>query len=320
MRRWVFLLACLTGGCAGTPVLAPLLDDASTHSAVELTSTPFYPQVKYQCGPAALATVLNTSGASVTADALVDWVYLPGRRGSLQAELVAAARRYGRVPYTLPPTLDALLGELRAGRPVLVLQNLGLRRRPVWHYAVVVGFDAAREHIVLRSGTSERKVMSARRFERTWRRAASWALVVLKPSELPAEPDHDRYLQAVAGLEATGHTKLALAGYETALNRWPDSTIARLGLGNAHYRQGDLQRAVDTFQALVVDHPSEVIARNNLAHVMHELHCTSQALQEIEHALVIRDTSPALREALLATRATIINDGDRALTETHCQW
>ncbi|MEE4360755.1 MAG: hypothetical protein V2I63_04445, partial [Pseudomonadales bacterium] len=118
----VLLCACLLYACA-SPLGAPS-NPALLH-APELRTVPFYPQVAYQCGPAALATVLVHSGVDTTAEALVDQVWLPGRRGSLQIELVAATRRQGRLPYVLGGDLEELAAELRQGRPVLVLQNLG---------------------------------------------------------------------------------------------------------------------------------------------------------------------------------------------------
>lgn len=45
----------------------------------------------------------------------------------------AAARRHGAVAYVLPDRLDALLEEITAGHPVVVLQNLGLQWIPSWH-------------------------------------------------------------------------------------------------------------------------------------------------------------------------------------------
>ena len=86
-------------GCA-TPQVAALLarPPATLPARVELTGVPFHPQEEYQCGPAALATVLVHAGVATTPDALVPEVYLPARGGSLQAEMLAAARRHGRWP------------------------------------------------------------------------------------------------------------------------------------------------------------------------------------------------------------------------------
>lgn len=88
------LLIFLLSACA----VNPRLDLAATlpgAAPVRLESVPFYPQQAYQCGPAALAGVLGAAGATIDPETLAPQVYLPGRRGSLQAELVAAARRAG---------------------------------------------------------------------------------------------------------------------------------------------------------------------------------------------------------------------------------
>src|SRR5690606_16550407 len=105
----------------------------------------------------ALATILAHEGLPVDAEALAPAVYVEGLRGSLQAELLAATRRHGFVPYRLEPDPLALFAEVESGKPVLVMQNLGLPRFPVWHYAVVVGFDPEQERVLLRSGTERRR-------------------------------------------------------------------------------------------------------------------------------------------------------------------
>ena len=125
MRALLTLAAALSlFGCAGRAMLRDMTPPPAS-AARELEATPFFPQVTHQCGPAALATVLGASGVETTPEALVDAVYVPGLHGSLQVELLAASRRAGRIPYPVGPALDALIAEIDAGRPVLVLQNLG---------------------------------------------------------------------------------------------------------------------------------------------------------------------------------------------------
>ena len=100
-RAWVLLAALvLLGGCAQlVPQTVALRTGwpAGVPQSVELAGVPFFPQDDYQCGPAALATVLAHSGVRVTPEALVPQVYLPARHGSLQVEMLAAARRHDRV-------------------------------------------------------------------------------------------------------------------------------------------------------------------------------------------------------------------------------
>lgn len=272
---------------------------APQRSPVELTSTPFFPQRENQCGPAALATVLASSGVEVTADMLTDKVYIPGRRGSLQLELVAATRAYDRLAYRIDPDLETLMAEVAAGRPVLVLQNLALKHFPVWHYAAVIGYDAGRSTLILRSGTTRRQEVSARKFLRSWSQGQFWGIVILRPDELPARPRVSRYLEAAAGLEAAGHYPAALQAYRTALTRWPDDETALLGIGNVCYRQQELTAAAQAYRALLAKHPRQAVARNNLAQVLLEQGDPQAALQEICLARANLDDArfePALQE------------------------
>ena len=118
---FVWVCAALLSGCASLwPQTAQLREGLppGLPERVELTQVPFFPQNEYQCGPAALATVLASSGVKVTPEDLVPEVYLPERKGSLQIEMMAAARRHGMVSYQLAPRYEDVLRELSAGKTV----------------------------------------------------------------------------------------------------------------------------------------------------------------------------------------------------------
>jgi len=236
--------------------------------SVELEQVPFYPQERYQCGPAALATVLTWSGVAIKPEDLVAEVYLPQRHGSLQVEMAAAARHHGRVSYILAPDLQAVLEEVRAGHPVVVLLNLGLSWYPRWHYAVVVGFDLQRDLLVLRSGTERRDVISLELFERMWRRGERWALVAMPPAELPATAQELPYLRAVLPFEQTEDWETAAKAYAAAWQRWPESIGAEMGLGNSAYGRGDYAEAAEIYRRLLTQYPGFAPALNNLAQTM----------------------------------------------------
>ncbi len=231
-------------------------------------SAPFHPQTLHHCGPAALASALGWSGAETTPEQLAEWVYLPGREGALQSELLAAARRHGRLTYRLAPSLDALMAELEAGHPVLLLQNLAFEWAPRWHYAVAVGYDLDAGVIELHSGTTRRYRSDLDTFYRTWERTEKWAVVVLPPDRVPASAEPRRFLRAVADLEAVGQTEAARTAYGAALKQWPDSIQARLGLASLVYRQGETAQAEMLLRQAVVRAPSNVPVLNNLAHVL----------------------------------------------------
>ena len=275
-------------------------------SPLELVDTPFYSQQQFQCGPAALMTVLTASGVATTLDDVSSRVYLPGRQGSLQSEMLAASRAAERVPYVLVPELAAITGELAAGRSVVVLLNLGVSWAPRWHYAVVVGADADSDQIVLRSGTDERRVMRTPVFLRTWKRSNFWALSVLRPGELPANPDRSRYIEAVAGLEQTGHSLAARDAWQAGLSQWPEDPVLLFGLANSQFALGDFSAAELLFLVMLRNDDASLIARNNLAMTLLAQGRNDEAREQIDTALNLAADSPLLEE-LLDTQSIILS-------------
>ncbi len=284
-------------GCVSLPV--PRIDASNLAPQIELTSVAFFPQEDHQCGPAALATVLNAVGARVTPEALVAQVYLPARQGSLQIELLAATRRHARVPYVLDPQLDAVLREVAAGHAVLVLQNLGFSWLPVWHYAVVVGFDLPQRELILRSGREPRLRMDFAGFERSWALAQYWALVVTPPESLPATADATRYLSAVAQLETQQQFTTAVPAYTAALQRWPANVPARFGLGNSHYGLGQFAQAEQVYRELLAQQPMLGAAWNNLAMSLLAQQRWDEAQEAAQHSVDLGDASEAAARTTL---------------------
>lgn len=267
----IFIVVLWLGGCATLDIERLAQRAGDLPRAVEQREVPFHPQQAYQCGPAALATTLTRSGVAVAPETLTPQVYLPGRQGSLQAELLGATRRHGRIPYVLAPRLEALLRELAAGRPVVVLQNLAFAWYPKWHYAVAVGYDLDRGEILLRSGTTRRHVLALATFERTWRRGDSWAMVTLVPGELPATAEALAYLESVVAFERLGNHDASARAYRAATERWPDHLGAGLGLGNSLYALGDKPGAATAFRELLARHPEAAAAYNNLAQTLSDM-------------------------------------------------
>lgn len=301
--RLLPVLFFLVSGCVSIP--DSVRDPGPQALPIELDSTPFHPQERYQCGPAALMTVLETSGADVTLPELIDKVYLPGRQGSLQVEMLAATRTSGRIAYRPDGTVSALLAELRLGRPVVVLQNLGVAAFPRWHYAVVVGIDPENDEVILRSGTDRRRVTPLRTFLHTWRRSGYWAFVVLPPDELPANPDRSRYLEAVASLENAGRLRDAATAWRTALAKWPDDKVALFGAANTALQLQEYESATRLYRQLLSLDDSVVAARNNLALALARQGLTDEALNEIDKAIADAE-DPQLRIELLDTRREVL--------------
>jgi len=251
---------------------------------VELTTVAYFPQETFQCGPAALATLLQDAGVDVTPESLQPEVYIPARHGSLQAELLAAARRHDRLAYVIDADTAALRRQLDAGRPVLVLQNFGSRSKPVWHYAVVVGYEAGGRAWLLRSGTTPRQRLVSRRFEASWDRADRFGLVLARPGEIPADATPSRYLIAAGGLEAAGRQAAAFQAYAAATARWPDDPAAAFAHAGAQIAAGDPSAAEASYGRLLARAPGYTAARNNLAVLLARRGCPGAARRELDRA------------------------------------
>jgi hypothetical protein len=284
----VLCVAVLLGGCATPPQTAALAQQWPTRwpDRVLLGTVPFFAQDDHLCGPASLAMVAQAAGKAVTPAELTPQVYLPGRKGALQVEMLAATRRQGLVPYVLAPDLRAVLDELAAGEPVLVLQNLSLPFSPLWHYAVVIGYDRERREVMLHSGTTARQVMPMSTFEHTWARSGHWAVRVASPARLPATAEASAWASAVAALERVD-AGAAYTAWSTGLQRWPTDRIALLGLGNAAYGLGQRERAAQAYEATTQAHPDFADAWNNLAQVRLELAQLPAASQAAARAVAL---------------------------------
>lgn len=295
-----YSLALLLGACA-TSGVRELKQNTQLPRHHELTQTPFYPQELYQCGPAALATALNAVDIKVSPEQLTPEVYIPARQGSLQIEMLAAARRHGALAIQIKPELETLLGEIAAGNVVVVMQNMGLSWAPSWHYAVVVGYDLDKERIWLRSGTFERFEMTLSTFQRTWARSKQWAFVALKPGDLPVSAEPEQVIRALIAFEKTAPAIQAKAAYAGAVKRWPDNLVLLMGLGNSAYNAKDLAASAQAFRQAIAAQPDSAAAHNNLAHVLLALGDSDSAKFHAEAAMKLAAQDEKLQTQIKQT-------------------
>jgi hypothetical protein len=296
----LFAVVLILNGCASTPQSRQIHTQGPGNlpAALELTKTPFIPQTQYQCGPAALATVLQAHGVQTTPDELSSQVYIPDRKGSLQIEMTVAARRHGMLPYQLKPQLLDLLTEVAAGNPVLVLQNLAFSWYPEWHYAVVIGYDTETDDIILRSGTTRRWVTPFEVFERTWQRANYWALVLVPVGDIPRTAEPVRYLKTAYEFEETGNPQLALKAYQAASAHWPDVAAIWIAQGNVEFANRDWPEAVKAFSTATRLEPESITGWNNFAYALHAYGCGTEAQAALQCALKIVPTDKNLLDSV----------------------
>jgi len=294
--RPLFVAFALAAGACTGPMRQPALPDVA-----ELTAVPFFAQTEFHCGPAALATVMNAAAVAVTPEELVDAVYIEGLQGTLQAELLAATRRHGLLPVPVEEDPERLLAEVASGRPVLVLQNLGFARAPLWHYAVVVGFDAGTSRFVLRSGEERRRLERAARFLRTWRLGGHWAFVAVVPGEIPVTAAAGRYMRALVDSEHVLTDASVAAAYAAALARWPNESVVAFLAGARAHAGGDLTAAARHYRRALALEPRHAAGRNNLAHVLLAQGCRAEALSEARAALALTEPEGDFHAEILDT-------------------
>lgn len=276
------LVLLMLAGCIST--LGPGDLPPQLPQTARLVEVPFHAQERHQCGPASLAMALNAAGDPATPDELVPQTFTPEREGSLQTEMVTAVRRRGRLALAVSDPAS-LFAEIANGHPVVVLQNLAFGWYPIWHYAVVIGYDLRRGRVTLRSGDIRTREIRMDVFLRTWRRSDSWGIVVVEPGDLPASTRERLYLDAVIGLERAGRPEAAAMAYAAALERWPGSFGAAVGLGNSRYALGDLPGAEDALRRALAIDPEDPGALHNLARVLAEQGRRDEALAAARRAL-----------------------------------
>jgi tetratricopeptide (TPR) repeat protein len=268
---------------------------------VALDAVDFHAQLDFHCGPASLAMAMSATGLRVDPQALAATVFVPGREGAFQAEMLAAARRQGLLATELPPRLESLLREVAAGRPVIVLQNLALPISPLWHYAVVVGYDLDRRQVLLHSGQTPRMPMSIDTFEHTWARSGHWSMAITEPTVLPLTVTERQAGVAAVALERIDRRTAGIA-YDTVLARWPENRVALLGRGNVRHAAGDVAGAVEALRDAVERDPDFAEAWHNLAVALGTKGERQQARQAADRAVALGGPRA---EAFAATRAKL---------------
>lgn len=205
-RSLVLATVCLAAlaGCAGS--VSPQIQRLPER--VELNSVPFFRGETYQGAPQSLASVLTLQGTVITPGLLEKPLHLPGGEARLQQTMQTLAREYGLVVYPLDSELPALLEQVAAGYPVLLRYTEG----SFWsgpRYGILVGYNRQKRTVLLRSGMDRRTLMSFSAFESAFKDAGGWAVLLQRPTQLPASVDSQRWLKAAAELAGAGQEQAA---------------------------------------------------------------------------------------------------------------
>jgi tetratricopeptide (TPR) repeat protein len=302
MKWCVFLaLALLESSCASNAVQteAILQGPRKVPERAHVSPVPFTQQTKNYCGPAALKMAMDWAGHQVPLEKVGDEVFTPGKKGSLQMDMISAARREGLMAMQIQG-LENLLKELAAGHPVVVLENLAFTWYPWYHYSVALGYDLSEPAIIMHSGSHQDWHLSMRKFERNWKYADYWGLVVLPAGELSASASDLEHCAAAAGLEALGMLDKAELSYHAILQRWPKSFGALIGMGNMEYGKKNFANSAVFLERATKAFPQSAVAWHNRATAEGAAGWRRAAEASTRHALDLASPvqRPAFQESL----------------------
>lgn len=281
-------LQLLVSGCTAIAVADRIIPKQPQHLPTDIKiDVPFIEQTDHYCGPASLAMVANYYGKQVTADEIAQLIYIPEKKGSLQIEMQAAARKLDFVAFTMNMDFASLRAEINAERPVIILQNLAFNVYPIWHYSVVTGIAPNNDSFLLHSGRHKYYRSSWTTLDNTWSRGKYWALVIVPAGEIPSSIDDKNAIRAALDLEQLGKYRAAQLTYAAILERWPENFTAQVGLANTHMLLEEPLAASQAYkQALRLrTHSADVL--NNFAYSAFKLGCEITALEAASCAIRI---------------------------------
>ncbi len=136
---------------------------------------PFLPQEEETCGPSSLAMMLRFLGKKADTAEIAAETRTAGLRGTLITDLAAAARRRGVDAEVVALDPAGLRAEIDAGRPVILLVDLGVW---VWsrpHYMLAYGYGP--RGYVAHSGRTAGQEIPASDLAARWAKMGHLAIV-----------------------------------------------------------------------------------------------------------------------------------------------
>jgi tetratricopeptide (TPR) repeat protein len=302
------ILLLLLQGCVTAPQTQSLFQQPTSLPALhEVADVPFYPQEEYYCGPTTLAEILSFYGTPIDPEQVAASLFIPEKRGSLQIEMVAAARQHDLLAYAEKGNLVQLLSLVGEGKPVIVFQNLGTSWYPFWHYAVVIGYDLNTQSIILHTGVTQRRVLRIDLFENSWRKGDYWMLAAVPPDQSSEHFDPFVYVSAAQDLAEVGQTLSAVEAFTTATSQWPDYWLSYFLLGN-YYLQGQPQQSLEWFEKGLDSAAGNSSYLNNYAYSLHYNDRSNEAVSVIQRALRLDPGNERLQDSLNEISDKVAND------------
>lgn len=175
----MILVGLISSRCAREGFLPPEKEGPEDRDIKHyISDVPFFPQSRYQCGPASLASVLNYHGCRITPEEIGDVIYTRELKGTLSIDLILFAQRMGFKAKAYRGNVADLKSHVAVNRPLVVFHNVGRPLLTIRHFSVVIGYDDTKGIIILHSGKHRDKVISYGRFLKSWEEMDYWTLLI----------------------------------------------------------------------------------------------------------------------------------------------
>tara|TARA_R110002050_G_scaffold191458_4_gene326230 strand:- start:2909 stop:3850 length:942 start_codon:yes stop_codon:yes gene_type:complete len=307
LKAGIFASFFILIGCATPPQTKQLIDTlpSETLMIADIKGVPFYNQQAFYCGPTTLAEIFEYNGLKLSPEKIAPQLFIPKREGSLQLEMIAATRQQGLLAYSEKGSIKQLLTLVQNDIPVVVLQNLRLSWYPMWHYAVVKGYDLTTQKLIMHTGHIENRHVDLSVFERTWQRANFWFLVALKPGQKLTQLDPFSYVSSAQDLIIVKQISAGIAHLKYATTQWPNYWLSYFLLGNYFLQSTEqvenIKKAIDWFERGYIHSKQQSLYLNNYAYALYK---DNQLVKAKEIILEAEKLSPK-NEDIQATKNEI---------------
>lgn len=258
------------GACAttATTFATDQAEFQAAHLAEKRIAVPLIVQAKAQCGPATLTMALKHIEPGVLLEAITAMSFTPKAEGSFQNDILSATRRAGYTPYPIQ-SVGQLIAAVVNDLPVVVFQNLGFWWSPVWHYALIVGYQEDPPNFLLHTGDQAYQRVGLAQFLKTWDRGDRWAYVMTAPETIPPMASLEQALENAAVFSRRGQNPQSLKVYRSTADRFLSSFQAYAGLGLELAALGRTAEAIKAFERAIQLRPKHPGLYYNLAALYH---------------------------------------------------
>jgi ABC-type bacteriocin/lantibiotic exporter with double-glycine peptidase domain len=187
--------------------LAAQLALSAGPAAFKIEGVPRIKQATNYCGPAALASVLQYDGDSVTQQEVGKAVFDTTDRATNGADMLLYARNRGYAAYSWDSSIADAKRKIAAGAPVLALQQNSLKDAS-GHYRVLTGYDDAQSKFyVMDPYYDDITELSYAECERLWKPMGYWALLIVPAAK-------DAFASELGAKNPVVHMDLSFALYK----------------------------------------------------------------------------------------------------------